>query len=149
MKEETCPYAFLSLTCSENCRDLFFLKYNSFSVSSLPSSTKALIFIWEPAPTPMYFTWGPSHPWDLWVLATPVTMCHPSGRRDCFRINAKSKTNGDPWNMVTRLWFNLSGKLDMKERGYRVRSCWRLGMEGTGSYSVDLADPQARLHQSV
>lgn len=48
-----------------------------------------------------------------------------------------------------RLWFNLSGKLDMNKRGYRVWSCCSLGMQKARSCSVDLVNSQVTLHQST
>lgn len=47
-KKRICPLCLYPLTYSKNCWDLLFLKHNSSSVStSLPSSTKVLIFIWR------------------------------------------------------------------------------------------------------
>lgn len=101
MKEENYPMCLYPRTCSENCRDLFFLKHHFSSI---------FYSVIYPLPHELQVRLTP-YPQDLWVLTTPVTICYSSSHRDCLKINAKSKTNGNQWNLITRLWFTRSGKL--------------------------------------
>lgn len=133
MKEAICPYAFVSPDSYWKLSGSIFLTTSFLLRIQSPFFHKGSVFYLLTTPPPWTSGEADSYPQDLWVLLTPVTLSQPSSHRGCFRgcfgISAKPKANEDQWNLITRLWFNLSGLLDMKKGGDRVWSCCGLGME--------------------